>query len=520
MSRTPHRSGETSLTRRGFLHTAALATAGAPAAGWTAERQEATPTPPRPQRIIVIGGGIAGLSCAYELVERGHDVTVLEASRRTGGHVKTLREELPGGLYADAGAERFTRPGYERFWRYVEAFDLPVLPWNRQGAIRRRIGGQWHTEEQLREAGVLTELGFHHREIDFLREHGWTELSRLYFDLHARRFKDEHDPFSAGLDELDQVSLGDWLASQGASDAAIRFCGGRRSTREQPTTRNDASALFHLWQAGVHRLRGLPDFPRESFRLKRGNQTLPDAFAERLGERIRRHSPVRSLLQEDGGVRVRFEENGRLAEVRVDQVVLCVSPLLLSTIKVTPAWTAGKAWALANVAMGMQSRVLFQTVGRFWERDLPGINLETGSPLLPFVQETAEEVEGTRRLLMGSGQPGQSAEETLAAFRALYPGQAEDTIERALVYQWWKEEPTCFGCERLPFPLGELRKIWPHLLASVGRLHFAGAAFDTLPYGMDAATRSAWRVAEEIGPAREARTPAVTTKQAGASPGH
>jgi NADPH-dependent 2,4-dienoyl-CoA reductase/sulfur reductase-like enzyme len=34
------------------------------------------------KKVIVIGAGIAGLSCAYELMKRGHDVTVLEASGR------------------------------------------------------------------------------------------------------------------------------------------------------------------------------------------------------------------------------------------------------------------------------------------------------------------------------------------------------------------------------------------------------------------------------------------------------
>ena len=67
------------------------------------------------KRIVVAGGGIGGLCCGYELMRRGHDVTVLEASNRTGGHVFTFREGLDDGLYADGGAEHFTNPGYERY---------------------------------------------------------------------------------------------------------------------------------------------------------------------------------------------------------------------------------------------------------------------------------------------------------------------------------------------------------------------------------------------------------------------
>ena len=46
----------------------------------------------RPKRVIVAGGGIGGLCCGYELMKRGHDVVVLEASDRTGGHVFTVRD--------------------------------------------------------------------------------------------------------------------------------------------------------------------------------------------------------------------------------------------------------------------------------------------------------------------------------------------------------------------------------------------------------------------------------------------
>lgn len=492
-------------SRRHFLENGARVVAGVsltplwPGGSAAAEAEPKSPHAGKAQRIIVIGGGMAGLTCAHELVERGHDVTVLEASRRTGGHVKTLREGLPDGLYADAGAEHFTRPGYDHYWKYVEKFDLPVLPWKRRRDIYRHIDGEWHTEAQLSDGKVLQRFGFHDREIDYLREHGWTELASLYFDLHTKRFTDEYQPFGVGLDDLDRITLGDWLTKEGASDAAVRFCGGRRTSGDKPATRNDVSALFRLWQAAAVRLRGLPNFKREVFHLKGGNQLLPDTFAGLLGDRVRKNSPVKAILHDDHGVKVRYLENGRQAEVLVDQVVLCVSPLLLSTIKVTPAWPKEKAYALANVAMGMQSRVLLQSRTAFWKDDVPSINLETGNSLMSLVYQTAEEVEGESCLLMGSGRPAQSPEETLAAFRQFYPGKAADTIEKVVVHQWWKEEPTCFGCERLPFALGELAKLWPHLITPVGRVHFAGAAFDNLPWGMDAATRSANRVAEQIG---------------------
>jgi monoamine oxidase len=88
------------MNRRDLLKLSGTALAGPLAAQTTGARQ----------KVIVIGGGIAGLSCAFELMKRGHDVTVLEASGRAGGHVKTLHDPFADGLYADLGAEHFTIP--------------------------------------------------------------------------------------------------------------------------------------------------------------------------------------------------------------------------------------------------------------------------------------------------------------------------------------------------------------------------------------------------------------------------
>ncbi|MBI5800084.1 MAG: FAD-dependent oxidoreductase [Verrucomicrobia bacterium] len=455
------------------------------------------------KKVIVIGGGIGGLSCAYDLMERGHDVTVLEASKRSGGHVKTIYDPLPDGLYADVGAEQFCNPGYEAYRHWVRKFDLPVLEYRRRRDMYRMVRGQWRTEEDLAEAKMQREFGFNEREVAYMQAHGWMEMSRLYFGTMAGKFKDEHQPFGNGLDDLDHITAADWMASVGASEAAREFSGaGRLSTKGQPPTESDVSALYRIWQEAVVQMRGLPVFKREVFRLKGGNQLLPDTFAMHLGARIRKNCPVLSVAHDAHSVAVTFTD-GRDAKpqtLKADHVVFAIAPMLLgNTLEVTPELPEAKRFALANTPMSVGSRVLLQAKTRFWESDaLPSINLVTGNGHMSLVYECASEVPGESCVLMGTGQVAQTPEETLAAFRKFYPGKNKDTIERCIVHQWWKEEPLAINCERTPFPLGKLVKIWPQLIQPVGRLHFAGAAYDTLPWGQDAATLSARRVAEAI----------------------
>lgn len=451
------------------------------------------------KRVIVAGAGIGGLCCAYELMERGHDVIVLEASRRTGGHVKTIRDPLPDGLYADVGAEHFTKPGYTMYWKYVDKFNLPAMPWKRRERMYRKIDGVWRTEAELADKAVLKSFGFHPHEIDYVIEHGWTELSSLYFDPWIAKFKDEYQPFGLGLDDLDRKLIGDVLANSGASDAALRFIGAtKRSSGMHPPASGDISALFRLWQAAIVKLRGLPVFKREVFHLKGGNQLLPDTFAAKLGDRVKLNCPIDTIERGNGSVTVHFTEKGAKQTLTADILVIALSPMVLPKIAVTPGWPAKKKFALQNTVMGMQSRVLLVAKTPFWKGDVPSINFETGDSRMSLVYETADDVPGESCVLMGSGMPAQTPEETLAAFRRFYPGKNADTITQCIVHEWWKEEPYAFGCERHPWPLGKLADVWPHIIEPAGNIHFVGAAYDNLPWGQDAATRTANRVAEAI----------------------
>ena len=58
----------------------------------------------RPGPVVVVGGGIAGLTAALELAEGGAAVTVVESADRFGGKIATSRVD---GLVVEAGADSF-----------------------------------------------------------------------------------------------------------------------------------------------------------------------------------------------------------------------------------------------------------------------------------------------------------------------------------------------------------------------------------------------------------------------------
>ncbi|WP_344860757.1 flavin monoamine oxidase family protein [Planomonospora alba] len=122
----PAGSGPGTLTRRALL--VGLGAAGGAGAmfaamgalGLAPDSQDTSFTPPQRSdfsltgraaaKVVVLGAGVAGLTCAYELGKAGYDCTVLEAAGKAGGRNLTVRrgdrlEEL-GGLTQTAGFAR------------------------------------------------------------------------------------------------------------------------------------------------------------------------------------------------------------------------------------------------------------------------------------------------------------------------------------------------------------------------------------------------------------------------------
>ncbi len=438
-----------------------------------------------PKSVIVAGAGIGGLCCGYELMKLGHDVTVLEASGRHGGHVFTLHDGLSDGLYADLGAEHITKPGYDRFWAYTREFDLTVLPYPRRKDVLRRIDGKFYTEEMLSDPTVLKKMGFNPKEVNFLKEHAWWDLRSLYTGPYLDAFTDEYQPFGAGFDDKDGTPIQEWYKKDGASEAALARLGGANT-----------SVLYQLWHDAILKLRGVPLAPPDVHRIKGGNQTLPNEFAKRLGDRVKLNSEIKAIRHDEGGVEVVYESYGEEKTLSADYLANCIPLPAFSRIPVEPAFPADKQYVVNNVQYGTYVRIVFQAAGKFWEDDGLSINMDLGDPNVRGVWQVADEVDTQRVALMGTGPSGLSPQRAVAAFKAIYPGK-NPPIEHAFIQDWPKQQyaPTC---ERESFPMNTLNKFWPHVMAPHGRIHFAGAYADNLNWGMEAATRSANRVAKEI----------------------
>jgi monoamine oxidase len=463
-----------SIKRRDMLKVSAVGLAGTLAAQNASAKK----------KVIVIGAGIAGLSCGYELMRRGHDVTVLEASGRPGGHVRTFHDQFADGLYADIGAEHFYYPGYTEYWRYLKEFSLTAIPYPRRDNMVRFLKGERFTEEQLRSRHVLGKFGFSQREIGFLAQRSWPELPLLYIQPYVDQVRDEANPFERALRPLDPVSLAELLKREGASAAALEFFGG------------SGSALQTIWGAAVKKLRGTDLESKKLFRLQGGNQLMTDAFAARLGDRVHLGCPVLRIDHGASGATVTCREFEQERKLEAEYLVSCVSAVVLRQIPVSPAWPEAKAFVIREMPYYTRTRIVFQTRTRFWKTDKISPNWVPPHPQLNELWSMAEEVNTPRGILLGGAQAGVSAAASLAAFQKLYQGKSAD-IEQVIVHDWSKD-PWAGMCERTAYKPGELVRFWPEVTRPVGRIHFAGAYAAQMSWGQEAALESANRAAQEI----------------------
>ncbi|HWW85199.1 MAG TPA: NAD(P)/FAD-dependent oxidoreductase [Vicinamibacterales bacterium] len=228
---------------------------------------------------VVIGAGLAGLSAAHRLTQKNWTVTVLEASNRLGGRVKTHRFAEAPDLNCELGGE-WIGDDHTVIRALCTELKLELQPhqyansfWNETSRARLIPPGEWCLSKASLTKWKKFARAFRsftladYKQLDKLD--WWTKLSELGFDRKdlLRR------------DLMDSTDFGESIRMNSAYTAASEYLGA-------------PGQKVNLTDEMDWKVRG-------------GNQRLIDALAKAIGrDNIRKKHEVRSILQPRGGVTV------------------------------------------------------------------------------------------------------------------------------------------------------------------------------------------------------------------------
>ncbi len=263
-------------------------------------------------QVIVVGAGLAGLSCAFELLEKGLSVTVLEAAPYVGGRTANWNED---GMKVESGFHKFI--GY-----YVA---LPELL-ERAGIVLDDIV-HWEKTAQIRHPEAEGTFG-----LDPLKAPLKTILSALgNNDLLSPMDKASLIPFfTAGFkdylarpDKLDHIPIRDYAFEHGVTiDALERLIEPLSSgIFFLPVEQYSSYAFFGLFAPALPRPHLIRIGAFEGGMTEVMTGPLAQAIQQRGGN-VKTNAPVEQLLVNDGQVEGVQLQDG--TTVHAEHVVIAV----------------------------------------------------------------------------------------------------------------------------------------------------------------------------------------------------
>lgn len=293
-----------------------------------------------PGRIVIIGGGLAGLSAAHALRSQGIRPVVFEARDRVGGRSFGDRVD---GFFLDAGADFFCS-SYDVAFRLCEELGVPLvrskmkLGWYRDGRWATTTPGL-SAANLIRNLPAAWSLGL-------LSPRAARALSKLVRDI---RRQSERLNFSAdcGIVELDgEEEFGDYLERLGAPESLkVALRGFLQMTMGH--VERSGSAYMRAYLAEMLLKGDQISVP------ERGAGTLAHALAEACRDDVRVSTPVSNVVIRDGRVTGVVTQEGL---VKADAVICAVPATRVPEI--IPDLPAGIRHALGKVVYSSGCRVV------------------------------------------------------------------------------------------------------------------------------------------------------------------
>jgi len=484
------------LTRRRVVRLGTAIAAGL-ASGWRPLAAEAVRLGPawQPRRVLVLGAGLAGLAAAWELVEAGHEVTVLEARSRPGGRIRTLRAEFADGLHAEAGGMVFSTHDANAA-RYIDGLGLARADFGEAGlrSLYHLGGRRFSTGPGER---ISWPFGLTPEENQF----GPRGLVNQYIlDGLTAEAADPEAWQGAQLAMLDGVTLADFMRARGASEGAVRLLG------------------HTLWFGAAIEVASMlsiamADLPSDivgagGFVLQGGNDQLPIAMAARLGRNIRYGVEVESVQEGPAQVRVHARQAGDERAFTADRLVCTIPASVLRDIAIVPALPEAQAIAIRELNYLGVARTFLQVRRAFWfdegvsgsaNTDLPIGQIQrhplsvAGAPDERSILES--HVRGPHAYELGKMSQAEVLEATLVDMEKVHP-QIRQEYEGG-VTKSWTTDPYVRSGFSMPMP-GQVTDFLEILKKPRGRIHFAGEHTSIMRATMEGALRSGVRAAREV----------------------
>ena len=263
-------------------------------------------------RVVIVGGGLAGIAAALDCARDGAAVTLVESRGRLGGAAYSFTRD---GIVADNGQHVFLRccTAYRDLLARLDAADLvalqprlaiPVLAPGGRVAWLRRSG----LPAPLHLAGALAR--FSHL--------GLKERLGVARAMRALRRVDPEDAAAEGR------AFGDWLREQGQDAAAMEAVWGliaRPTLNLDPADASLAQAAF-VFQAGLLSDRAAGDVGYARVPLSAIHDEAARRALALAGVEVRLRRGATAIVPEGGGFRV---EANTAPTLEAGAVILAVS---------------------------------------------------------------------------------------------------------------------------------------------------------------------------------------------------